>query len=766
MQRNIALLSDSDAARPLAGTAAAWWLGQHGFVLKLGHTVVYVDAFLSALPGRTVPPLLSPDHITNADLVLGSHDHADHIDRAAWPAIAQASPGCRFIVPDLVRDSVVNDLELPAERVLGLNAGQTLDLGDCRITGVAAAHEFLDCDAATGRYPYLGFVIEGNGCTLYHAGDCCLYEGLVATLKRWRFDAVFLPINGRDAKRLAAGCIGNMTYQEAADLAGALQPRLTIPTHFEMFDMNSVDPALFLDYMRVKYPHLQILRPEHGRRFGIGGRGGEPDDECTRPSQPVRLTTGIQSLRQRPFAGFGLQCDAYLYDAINAAAGVKEQDYALIETRLRAIRPSLARMFCHVGWFNPEHDAATYRWDLPGYGNMLRLLRVLQEIGANVNLVLFSPYRGQTMDTHRASVRAMADLLLHLRDVEGITAVRWLTIFNEPETVFPHDSPLMRRIFGPAHVDGSARWDDLVELWQLAQQRLEAIGLHPHVKLAVPDCVYGSPVRYERMRLAADTFRETGVDFAVHVYSPEDQGDQPQTAEQRRDWGYPGMAREAADFRAMVGPDRRLILWEYNLEGLGGRTPWFPGVNRQGVAVMETPEAGIQILEKTILAINHGYDGACLWCLTDMLYCESPAMMMQVGLWHFKHALWYPRPHYYYFAPLCQLFRPGMTLVSLDGVEAPLLAMAARQGEEMVAVIINRGATAQRLCIRNWTGHAQRLRVHPDGIPANDGNLPLDDWRLCCPAQDGALHMELLPREATFLRTASNLTPDTGDPTC
>ena len=80
---------------------------------------------------------------------------------------------------------------------------------------------------------------------------------------------MFLPINGRDAKRLAAGCIGNMTYQEAADLAGALQPRLTIPTHFEMFAMNSVDPALFIDYMRVKYPNLKTHLPVHGEEIII-----------------------------------------------------------------------------------------------------------------------------------------------------------------------------------------------------------------------------------------------------------------------------------------------------------------------------------------------------------------------------------------------------------------------------------------------------------------------------------------------------------------
>ena len=53
-----------------------------------------------------------------------------------------------------------------------------------------------------------------------------------------------------DAERLAVGCVCNMTYQEAVDLAGAVDPRLTIPTHFDMFENNSEDPQLFLDYLR------------------------------------------------------------------------------------------------------------------------------------------------------------------------------------------------------------------------------------------------------------------------------------------------------------------------------------------------------------------------------------------------------------------------------------------------------------------------------------------------------------------------------------
>ncbi len=264
------LIRDVDSCIVNHGQLALWWLGQHSFIVKTGKTIIYIDPFLSALDGRQVPPLVTAEIVRHADIICGTHDHADHIDRPVWPALAAASPQAKFVVPDLLRERLAVELPVALDRLVGLDDGKSVHVAGVKISAVAASHEFLDQDPETGRYPYLGFIFEADGRTWYHAGDTVWYEGLQTKLRRWKFDLMLLPINGRDAHRLSTGIIGNMTYQEAADLSGPLNPGLVIPTHYEMFAGNPGDPKAFQEYMRVKYPTVKTHRCRHGERLVIG----------------------------------------------------------------------------------------------------------------------------------------------------------------------------------------------------------------------------------------------------------------------------------------------------------------------------------------------------------------------------------------------------------------------------------------------------------------------------------------------------------------
>jgi L-ascorbate metabolism protein UlaG (beta-lactamase superfamily) len=237
---------------------AFWWLGQHSFIVKLGSTICLIDPFLGAMPERNVPPLFAAKDATAVQVVCCTHDHLDHICPAAVSGLARETEAA-FVAPEAHEQRMLS-LGVPESRLILLNDEDVAQLGDLKVTAIKASHEFFDM-TPEGDYPYLSYVLEAAGKTVYHAGDTVWWEGMQARLARWHYDVAFVPINGRDAKRYQAGIIGNMTYQEAVDLLGGLDVKLNVPSHYDMFDGNREDPQKFVDYMNAKYP---------GRRIWVG----------------------------------------------------------------------------------------------------------------------------------------------------------------------------------------------------------------------------------------------------------------------------------------------------------------------------------------------------------------------------------------------------------------------------------------------------------------------------------------------------------------
>ena len=253
------------ALRLARGEIAFVHLGQMGYLVRVGQAVVGCDLFLSPLDGRLVPPQLAPEDVAGVDFFLGSHDHADHIDRPLWRALARLGAKARFLVPDAVRASVLEGTGLPPAQVIGLDDGDSRTVAGVRVAALASAHERLERDAL-GRHLALGFVLSAGGARVYHSGDCCLYDGLQARLASFgRLTAAFLPINGRDAWRLTHGFIGNMDAHEAVELAGELAVSALVPGHHDMFSPNLGDMNECVAFARAKYPALKVLPPRTGR---------------------------------------------------------------------------------------------------------------------------------------------------------------------------------------------------------------------------------------------------------------------------------------------------------------------------------------------------------------------------------------------------------------------------------------------------------------------------------------------------------------------
>jgi L-ascorbate 6-phosphate lactonase len=253
-----------------------WYLGQSGFVVKGDQSIIYLDPYLSDFleqytrgrpdedPRHFHPPL-SPEDVTNADLLFGSHCHFDHIDPGAVMSISQSSPQCQFVVPPVARDRLL-DLGIGDGRIVTVPVDQEQTARDVTFISVPAAHEDLDYDPDHG-YPYRGYVITVSGITLYHAGDCIPYDGLVEKLTALNVDVVLLPINGRDYFRSNRGFPGNFTYREAAELTVAIGADLLIPMHFGMHLANTEHPGYLVDCLADHFPQQKYHIMTVGERL-------------------------------------------------------------------------------------------------------------------------------------------------------------------------------------------------------------------------------------------------------------------------------------------------------------------------------------------------------------------------------------------------------------------------------------------------------------------------------------------------------------------
>ena len=236
-------MSVSDTIRSYSvpfGHIGLWWLGQATFIVKSpGGTIVVIDPYLTnsckepaAASGfnmdRRFPVLIEPSELKDAAIVL-THSHHDHCDSATIELYREAGGKGPYIAPGETMEKLMG-LGVPREEILLTWPNKEHRLGDLRLKATFAIPYWNDDLTHIG---YMLFV--DNGPIIYFTGDTD-YHDILTSAADHKPDVMVTVING---------AFRNLGPNEAAKLTAKINPKLVIPSHYDLFPDNSLDPRLF-----------------------------------------------------------------------------------------------------------------------------------------------------------------------------------------------------------------------------------------------------------------------------------------------------------------------------------------------------------------------------------------------------------------------------------------------------------------------------------------------------------------------------------------
>ncbi|MFL5409125.1 MAG: MBL fold metallo-hydrolase [Myxococcales bacterium] len=188
------------------------------------------------------------------DLVLISHAHLDHLDRASLAFVS----GARMVAPRGVAAT------LSGYHVEEVEPGDELEAGPLLVRATHAEHEGGRPPRREG--PALGYAILGSR-RVFFAGDTDLFDGMDGLVPD--LDVALLPIWGWGA---TLGRGKHMDPVRAAEAVRRLRPKLVVPIHWGTY--RPLHRSRHAEFLRL--PALAFERAVHDARLDTEVRVLEP----------------------------------------------------------------------------------------------------------------------------------------------------------------------------------------------------------------------------------------------------------------------------------------------------------------------------------------------------------------------------------------------------------------------------------------------------------------------------------------------------------
>lgn len=221
------------------------YYGHSAFQLSDGANTIVIDPFFT---GNPVAPIPATD--VYPDFIVLTHAHGDHVGDAF--DIAKRCNATIIAVNELANFAAQNGVNAH-----NMHIGGSLLFPFGRLKFTIAHHGSSTPD---GRYmgEPAGVVITMGGKTIYHAGDTGLFLDMKLIGELNPLDCALLPI----------GDNFTMGIDDAVKAVEFLQPGITVPMHYNTWDIISADPEVFKERVAGIGKACVIMKPGHKLKLG------------------------------------------------------------------------------------------------------------------------------------------------------------------------------------------------------------------------------------------------------------------------------------------------------------------------------------------------------------------------------------------------------------------------------------------------------------------------------------------------------------------
>jgi len=213
------------------------YYGHAAFLLK-GSRTVLIDPFLTGNPSASI----KPDEIKECDIVIATHDHADHLG----DSFDICKRNNAIFVSQHELAVLASEQGITAE---GMNIGGSIKVKDVGIHMTLALH------TSEKGHP-TGVIVTMDSHSIYHAGDTGVFYDMKLIGEIYKPEIALLPIGDRYT----------MGINEAVRAVELLRPKFVIPMHYGTWPPIETDPTDFLKKVG-EQAKVVILKP--GEKFEL-----------------------------------------------------------------------------------------------------------------------------------------------------------------------------------------------------------------------------------------------------------------------------------------------------------------------------------------------------------------------------------------------------------------------------------------------------------------------------------------------------------------